>query len=261
MIVEQGGKNEIHHAPGAIRYNKSEPEKVCLSGYLHYSPKAMYATVIDTKKMYENNIVEVSDDTEGVLLMSRLGDGKPGTNSHINDAGDFGLKKNFDSNNKCPCGCNWPMFAFKGRVDGAPTLKYGATLFGESILLALDTAAKKFGIRPEIAAGLRAQLILIKNPDKTKPDRIGWVIGTDIINRKIKRLIRDFPKYLNYYNVLTGDPVKPYVKLFKKCAYVPTKAMPHTGRDKPGYRAVQEIFSNNENLWRTFKEYVKKLPS
>ena len=252
IIIEQGGKNEILHAPGAVRYNKRESDSVCPQGYLHYLPYVSSVLAVDVAALRGEPIVPVADETTALLLMSRLTVGHEGVVAYVNDAGDFGSIKRYGHGGDaiCACGSTLPSFRFSGRVGGSISNKLGDTLFNEEFGLALDRACKFLNVPAELASQLRYQVILIRPQPIEQPDILCWAIGAPqsvLINHSeqlgaiVREFIRHWPGYKSYS---TGN-FASYMVLGRG-ALVNIEAMPHAGRDKPKYKLAVMVGAGDQ---------------
>jgi hypothetical protein len=242
IIIEQGGKNEILHAPGAVRYDKHHPDGVCPQGYLHYLPYVSSILAVDVAALKGAPIVQTADDGAALLLMSRLTVGREGVVAYVNDAGDFGSVKRYGHGKDavCPCGSTLPSFRFSGRVGGSISNKLGDTLFNEEFGLALDRACRSLNIPGELAVQLRYQIILVRPQAMERPDVLCWAIGAPRSalagqGDRLAGLAQAFIRCWTSYETYTAGSLASYM-VIGQGALVNIEAMPHAGRDKPQYR-------------------------
>ena len=242
IIIEQGGKNEILHAPGGIRYNALAQHKVCEDGYLHYLP---YVSSVQTvlANAYDMPMRAVEDNKGGLLLMSRLCAGREGVVSFLNDAGDFGSVRRFGVGSEkacCTCGSTLPAFKYLGRVGGSLTNKLGDTLFNEEFNLALSAACQALNIPVDVASETRIQIVLLRQESTEAPDILCWIIGVPegamhLHAPLFKKLRTDLIQYWVSYNHYDSGQFSAYM-ILGEGVLVGASAMPHAGRDKPQYK-------------------------
>lgn len=240
VIREQGGKNEILHAPGALRYHAAAPERTCPEGFLHHFPHTSHVVAVDPARAEHGELVPVGHDKPGLLLMSRLSALRSGIVAYINDAGDFGMTRGIGDleGSRCPCGNPMPAFRFLGRVGGSVANRLGDTLFVEEFGRALTIACRALEIPLEIAASIRYQIVVVRDADWAHHDTLYWVLGLDerVLPGSIEPLRELCRRYIEFW---VGHPhyAQHYTNYmrFGGGAVVDIAALPHANRDKPQY--------------------------
>lgn len=262
-IHEQGGKNEILHAPGGLRYRRDQPAAICRPGFLHVLPWAAYVVAVDPAALVRGVRAPVGHEREGVLLMTRLSAGRPGCAAFVNDAGDFGMTLGFGGVDApvSPCGCTMPAFRFMGRAGKTVENKIGESLFTEELVRALSLAARDVGLEPSLAVGLRIQAVLVRDADPLVPDSLFWVVGAphdawpaagERLVAVARRWVERWPKHAVYRGPLS------HVMGFGGFAVVDAAALPHAGRDKPQYPlALDRSARPGEPHAAAFEEHLR----
>lgn len=248
IVMEQGGKNEILHAPGAVRYDRNDPTAICQSGFLHYLP---YVSHVQTVKKSGTAISSIEKGEQGLMLMSRLTVGKPGVVAYINDAGDYGSTLQFSDQKPCACGSTLPAFRFMGRAGGSLSNRLGDSLFTEEFGLALSAACRNIGFTPSEAVGVRIQIVLVRDPTEKEPDVLCWLLGVDdsLLKKKqeeVSALCEAFIKYWVGYPVYVSGAFSKYMVIGHGFV-VDLDALPHAGRDKPQYKLAELVMRELED--------------
>jgi hypothetical protein len=267
IIVEQGGKNEILHAPGAIRLWKGHPERTCAAGYLHYLPHVSHVVAVDGAAFEEGRLVPVGHEQRGVLLMTRLSAGRDPIVAYVNDAGDLGMTRGIgEAGSLCPCGNPMPAFRFLGRVTGCLSNRLGDTLFTEEFgqaLAAACAAEPADGVPPAIAVGLRLQIVLVRHPDWEQPDRLCWLLGVPpeamaAHGPALRRLCDRFlERWVGHATYASGRYAR-YMTIGRGLL-VDVAAFPHAGRDKPQYKLQALVEATpGQPLDAAFVAYVER---
>jgi hypothetical protein len=264
VIHEQGGKNEILHAPGGRRYLRDDPSALDRPGFLHVLPWAAYVVAVDANEAAQGKLRPIGHEREGLLLMTRLSAGGDGCVAYINDAGDFGMTVGFGGVDSAvsPSGNTMPAFRFMGRTGGAIENKIGDTLFTEELVRALSLAAREAGLDAAAAVQLRIQAVLARDADPRMPDTLFWIVGAprelhaarpDEVARAAQLWVRYWPRYAVYRGPLAQ------VMGFGGWAVVDGRVMPHAGRDKPQYRlAVALPCAPGEPHAAAFARYMQR---
>lgn len=253
-ILEQGGKNEILHAPGALRYRRPGADPgphgaqrgagICPQGFLHYLPWSSHVVAVDAEAFRQGELVPIGHGRRGVLLMSRLSAGRRGIVAYLNDAADFGETREIGVGAElCPCGNSMPAFRFGGRVLDCVDNKLGLTLFPEEWQQALRDACRLAAVPAQLAATLRLQMVLVRDAEWTKADTLYWLLGVEpaaladpnhraTLELTLRRLLRCWA-----WSTSLGNRYDSYM-VFGGGRCIPRAALPHSGRDKAQYRAV-----------------------
>ncbi len=240
VIHEQGGKNEILHAPGGRRYHRVSPQAISRPGFLHVLPWAAYVVAVDAAKLAAGVCLPVGHEREGVLLMTRLSAGRDGCGAYVSDAGDFGMTLGYGGvdSPRSACGNTMPAFRFMGRTGRTVENKIGETLFTEELVRALSLSSRAVGLDASVAVLLRIQAVLVHDADPCAADTLFWIIGAprdlyashrDAIDAAASTWPRFWPKHGLYTGPLAG------VMRFGGDVVVEIAALPHAGRDKPQY--------------------------
>ncbi len=247
VVIEQGGKNEILHAPGGIRYDRCHPARCCAAGYLHYLPHVSYVVAVDPEALQRGRLEPVGHEARGVLLMSRLSSGREGVVAYVNDAGDFGMTRVAGSSPRtlCPCRNPLPAFRFLGRVGGSVSNRLGDTLFIEEFGQALTDACALARLPRDTAVRIRFQLVLVRSPRWTEHDTLYWVLGAppeDFERHRaaLAALRERFIERWVGYHTYAGPRYAAYMR-FGGGVVVDVAALPHAGRDKPRYQLSELV--------------------
>jgi hypothetical protein len=265
VVIEQGGKNEILHAPGAVRHDKRRPQHVCHAGFLHYLPHVSHVYAVDREAFAQGRLEPVGHDRLGILLMTRLGAGQAPIVAFVNDAGDLGLTKGIGGTDceLCPCGSPLPAFRFSVRVSACLSNRLGDTLFTEEFARALATVCSELGVAGDLAASLRLQVVLVRDAAWDQPDRLYWIIGTPPAlaaqHQETLRVIRDrMIEYWVSYATYAGSRYARYMTLGRG-VIVDQGALPHAGRDKPQYKLEQLVEAEpGQDLEAAFVNYLAR---
>lgn len=261
-IMEQGGKNEILHAPGAVRYDLQAPGAVCEEGYLHYLPYVSFVQAVDPARLNAVPRAPLADGENGVLLMSRLTVGRPGVVAYLNDAGDLGATRTFTAGAPCNCGSRLPAFRFLGRAGGSLSNRLGDTLFTEEFGLALNVACRAAGLALDEATKIRLQMVLVRDQDENEADALCWILGVcPQLHRSrcaaIQALLNGFIRHWVGYSVYSSGRFSKYMTIGSGCL-VDIAAMPHAGRDKPQYKLAECVIRNtDENVHQTLARHIR----
>lgn len=246
VVLEQGGKNEVLHAPGGVRYRAAARDQVCVEGYLHYLPHASYVTAVDAEAFSQGRLEELDDGEQGVLLMTRLASGRSGIVAYVNDCGDLGAVRRAATRSEllCPCGNPMPAFRYRGRRVASLVNKHGDTLFYEEQLLALHVTARRVGLPSSLAVRLRLQSVLVQDAERGRADSLYWVLGVPSgefhrAEEAFRTLAREFPSVWDRYGYSRGKAAQFMV--LGKVVLVDDAIFPHVGRDKPGYKLAVEL--------------------
>lgn len=247
VVIEQGGKNEILHAPGGIRYDRQRPDRRCAAGYLHYLPHVSHVVAVDPEGLPRGRLEPVGHEARGVLLMSRLSAGRDGIVAYINDAGDFGMTRGLADSPKalCPCGNPLPAFRFLGRVGGSVSNRLGDTLFIEEFGQALTDACARLGVPRDVAVRIRLQVVLVRSARWEEHDSLYWVLGVpeeDFTRHRgvLAALKEQFIEHWVGYHTYAGSRYAAYMR-FGGGVVIDIAALPHAGRDKPKYKLSELV--------------------